>query len=241
MGRAKSHTATDLTELTKGYSYDEQSFTPLYTYIAEKIAAYDPHFGPVLTSHLQRVQHHTEQFMLSEGYDSDTAKKAAHGFGLHDVGKLLQDPDLWRQTVEKRVFTPEQKMEREKHGRLGIRLLEEAMSEMAFTPDAHQARHLDLVKYLMVNHHERLNGSGPEHMPGHAMDNILKIVTIIDTVDGKIKAKGLSAIFDDMSGTEGTKHEGQFDKALVARYEAYYRASPYANAQPVLANQAHSL
>lgn len=231
---------TDLEIIAASYEYDADSLAPLYARLAEKIEAYDSDFGAYLAGHLSRVAHDTEQFMSHLGYSEDIARKVGHAFALHDVGKIKQDIELWRLTVDKRTLTPDQKLERMKHTDLGLEVLDETITElgMDLTPD--QTKHLALARHLMLYHHERLDGSGPKALPGPMIDPVLRIVSIVDTVDGKTKAKGLSQIFEDMSGN---KHAGEFDERLVAAYEQYYLESrgPAESIQPVLANHAHSL
>jgi HD-GYP domain-containing protein (c-di-GMP phosphodiesterase class II) len=222
------------------YAYDPDSFAPLYTRLAEKIAAYDPDFGPYLSGHLSRVARDVEQFMIRMGYEESTALKIGHAFALHDLGKIKQDPELWRLTADKRELTPAQKKERPRHIDLGIDVLDETIAELGMELTADQTKHLEVVKYLMHNHHERLDGSGPKALPGMMMDPILRICAIVDTVDGKTKAKTLTEIFVDMSGS---KHAGQFDARLVTQYQPYYtesRAHGELAPQPVLANRSLS-
>ncbi len=228
---------TNLEELAHSYSYDAGGFVPLYNRIGEKIAAYDADFGRYLAGHLSRVAHDTEDFMIGAGYDAQTAEKVGHAFALHDIGKIKQSIDLWRLTIDKRDLSAEQKLERTKHTDLGLAVLDETIAELGMELDEDQKKHVEMAKQLMLYHHERLDGSGPKTMPGPMMDKILRIVAIIDTVDGKTKAKTLTEIFDDMSGS---KHAGQFDDRLVRQYEAYYRETRRDGeiiARPVLAKQ----
>lgn len=226
----------DLELESVSYDYDPDSFEPLYSRLAEKIAAYDPDFGPYLSGHLSRVARDVEQFMIRIGYDEDVSLKIGHAFALHDLGKIKQDPELWRLTADKRELTPAQKQERPKHTDLGIEVLDETIAELGLDLTNDQKSHIAVVKYLMQSHHERLDGSGPKGMSAPIMDQILRICAIVDTVDGKTKAKTLTQIFDDMSGS---KHAGQFDLRLVSKYQAYYTASRAHGEpvpQPVLAN-----
>ena len=228
--------AKNLEALAQSYEYDTSFFTPLYDRLKEKIAAFDSDFGNYLNGHLERVAHDTEQFMVRMGYDEDTAKKVGDAFGLHDIGKIKQDIELWRLTVDKRSLSSEQKLERTRHTDLGIDVLEETMAELGMEPTEDQARHLELAKHMMLFHHERLDGTGPKALPAELMDPVLRIVAIVDTVDGKTKAKGLTHIFEDMSGD---KHAGQFDTRLVELYRAYKDLSASAPSL-ALANQALS-
>lgn len=228
---------TDLEQLAGFYHYDAQAFAPLYNRLGEKIMGYNADFGLYLASHLSRVAHDTEDFMLRLGYDAGTSEKIGHAFALHDIGKIKQSIDLWRLTIDKRDLSADQKQERAKHTDLGLEVIDETIAELGLRLDDDMKKHVELSKHLMLYHHERLDGSGPKGMPGPMMDKILRIVAIIDTVDGKTKAKTLTAIFDDMSGS---KHAGQFDDRLVGQYEAYYketRRDGEINARPVLAKQ----
>lgn len=230
----------NMEQLATSYTYDEDSFAPLYERLGEKIADY-PFFGQDLSKHLHNVAYHTEEFMKSIGYAEDTAHKVAHAFALHDIGKIAQDPELWRITKQKRALTAEQKAERPKHALLGLTVLDATIGEIGMDLTKDQQAHIKMVKHLMRFHHERLDASGPEALPAHAQDNILRLCAVIDTVDGKFKAKGLTAIFDDMSGA---KHAGQFDPVLVEQYASYYkdnRNAAAAHSTPVLANHVNSL
>lgn len=230
--------AEDPDFLVCAYEYNPDSFAPLYQRILEKVAAY-PLFGEHLAGHLARVGQDTQIFMQGIGYAPDIAHKVGHAFALHDIGKIMQDPELWRVTKEKRFLTATEQAERPKHADLGIIVLNDTLAETGISLDDDQKAHIRLVKYLMKCHHERLDGSGPQGLTAPSQGRILRLCAIIDTVDGKLKAKSLTDIFEDMSGA---KHAGQFDESLVAAYADYYRASRQAaEATPVLANHAHSL
>lgn len=230
--------AKNLEALAQSYVYDASSFAPLYARLQEKVAAFDPDFGKYLNGHLARVAFDTEHFMVRMGYDADVAKKVGDAFALHDIGKIKQDIELWRLSVDKRSLSPEQKHERTKHTDLGVDVLAETMAELGMEPTVDQAKHLDLARHMMLFHHERLDGTGPKAMPAELMDPVLRIVAIVDTVDGKTKAKGLTQIFEDMSGD---KHAGQFDDRLVELYRAYKEDAHAAPHAPALAKTGHSL
>ncbi len=212
---------SELPDLLASYEYDRNAFAPLYAAVREKIKQYDPQnqFGTYLDGHLQRVRTDMEGFMLTLGYSARDAQKAGDAFALHDLGKILQDPLIWQLTKEKKDRSDYDKRERPKHTELGIKALEEIMDEIGFKPTFDQEQHLGVVKFLMLNHHERLNATGPRKMPGEHMDRILRIATIIDTVDGKMKTgKSYDAIFAEMLGE---KHAGEFDAGLVRAYQTY--------------------
>ncbi len=235
----------DILDHANSYMYDKTLFEPLYARLVQKMLAYDSDFGPYLVGHLDRVAHHTEQFMLAEGYGADVARKVADATRLHDIGKILQSPSLWRITEDKR--TPEERAERKKHGALGKNVLRETIAELRqeginIVHDEDARAHIELIEYVQDAHHERLNGNGPLKMMGPQLDNVIRIIAIADTLDGKAKdpAKTLSGIFDEMAGVdERQKHIGEFDLPLVARFNAYYSQSLGSPPSAALANQAN--
>ncbi len=82
-------------------------------------------------------------------------------------------------------------------------------------------KHMEVIKHLMITHHERLNGTGPEGFKDSELDKILRMATIVDAIDGKTKVKSMHEIFADMTGN---KHAGQFDLYLVDRSEKHLRS-----------------
>ena len=208
------------------------------SHLAKQSLSYDPDFGPYLLGHSERVARDTEHFMLHEGYDAQTARKAGSNMFFHDGGKTLQSIELWRLTVEKRSLTDAQKQERPNHGPLGEPFIDGIVDELGLPRTKNLTACLEAMKYQMVYHHERLNGTGPQGLAAAQMDPILQIITIIDTVDGKYKAKTLSEIFEDMGGA---KHAGQFNLDMIESLKAFHaKANTPMHSSPVLAKQAIS-
>lgn len=228
------------------YRYKPEVFEPLEDYIKGRILNYDKDFGPVLWSHLERTSSDLESFMLSlkdeNGnalYDAETANKVKKAFLLHDAGKVIQDIELWRVEEKKRVFTEEEKNERRKHGALGPTVLHEGLSLLGIdTIDPDIQEHINLIKYFMEYHHERLDQTGPKRTPAENFGPLLRIATIIDTVDGKRKASDMTTIFSEIAGA---KHHGQFDQGFVQKYIQFLTCRAQAVTYPEsIANFGHT-
>lgn len=235
----------DLEEHVKSYRYDEEKFRPLRNEIAEKIIAYDKKpqdskvegYGHFLYHHLVRTSKRLEEFMTYMGYDADVAKKVSAAFVLHDAGKILQDIAVWEHTAEKP--DAEKKAIRAEHTTLGKKVLFDTIDELGLTLTNDDREHIKTIVYLMEAHHERINGIGPLGYNGSQMHEILKMATILDEIDGKIKLdhESLDGIFNDIR----TRHKDKFDPDLVEACHRFCRQyGHYADLSAIL-TQTHSL
>lgn len=223
----------DLKGYIRSYRYDEARFEALENHILNRMYDYDDEYGPQLLKHLQTVSRNMQTFMLHEGYNKEDALKVSRAYLLHDAGKTLQDVSIWKFKEKKSDRTAEENAQRPLHGKLGVNVLMQSMKEVGSDWTEDDIRHIELIKYLMVTHHERLDGSGPEGFRDFDMDKILRMATIVDAIDGKRKIKSMSEIFEDMTGS---KHLGQFDLYLVERYREIPGMDSIDTFQPKLAN-----
>ncbi len=193
---------------------DTPSFFPaLKEHIYNKIKKYDPVFGGYMLAHLEKTSQEARLFLGEVGIDEKAANVIADAFSLHDAGKILQPLRLWALSEEKPNRTEAEKQQRMEHGVLGIEVLNKAVAALKIVPTEQEQRFIILAEKLMVLHHERLDGSGPQGMK--LLDPVLQAITIIDQIDGKGKNKSLTASFEDMNG----KHQAEFNQAMVAQYE----------------------
>lgn len=188
-------------------------FPALKDHICKKIEKYDAEFGAYMLEHLEKTSSEARIFLIEIGVDEKAAHIIADAFSLHDAGKILQPIDLWALSEEKPTRTESEKRERREHGTRGIEVLNQAVQTLKISPSREERNFLLLVEKLMVLHHERLDGSGPEKMK--SLDRVLQALTIIDQIDGKGKNKTLTGSFEDMNG----KHEAEFNQAMVAQYK----------------------
>jgi len=202
------------------YRYSAQGFVPIESYIEKAIRGYDPEYGPYLLEHLNTTSAKLYSFLRTmDKYSEQEAINLSNAFKLHDAGKVLQDISLWKITQEKPKRSEFEKTERPRHTDLGLVVLDQAMKETGFEPAKDDYTHLNMIRRLMSLHHERIDGRGPKGMSD--LDDVLKIVGIIDAADGKMKAyKGdMAAVLDDMKHAE--KHKGEFDPELLERYTRF--------------------
>lgn len=194
-------------------------FKNLKDAIYKDIENYDPVYGAYMIKHLERTSNAARDFLYQKlGIDQNTANIIADAFSLHDAGKILQDIALWQITSEKPVRSAEDKLKRTEHGELGVQVLNTAIKKLGLILTDEEQRFIALTEQLMVMHHERLDGSGPQGM--RDLDIVLRALAIIDQIDGKAKTnKPLSDSFEDMSG----KHLAEFDQTIVALYKDWCR------------------
>ncbi len=215
----------DLLALANDCDYDPDSFAPLFKAIREEIQKYDPDtkFGEYLDGHLQRVRSEMEEFMLYRGYSAKAARIIGDAFALHDLGKILQDPEIWKLSTAKPERSEYANTERPKHTELGSDALDQIMKKINFVPTPEQEKFLDIARFMILNHHERPDGKGPRGMIGSMICPILNMAIVVDTYDGKMKTgKDHNVIIAEM---KGEKHTGRLDMLAVAYYESFKLAT----------------
>lgn len=206
----------DLATHASSYTYNADKFAPLEDALFKKIRAYDPVYGAYLEEHLNRTSAELYEFLLYSGVDAKTSANIAAAFRVHDAGKILQDITVWEFTDEKPG--KEKKILRSEHAALGPEILAQTMDEIGFIPDQDDLKHLDTIRHLMLNHHERLDGSGPRKLLAALICPILRKVALVDTMDGKYKVSDASTALSQMAGD---KHKGQYDLAEIALYSGF--------------------
>ena len=219
----------NLLEHTKSYDFDEKKFTQINNYVIERILDYHPDLGRYIAHHLIRFSKNLSGFMQFMNtvedspvfFDEDTIRKISMSGKVHDGGKIMQDISVHLHREGKP--SQELKDERLLH-RLYLRdVVEDAIRKTGTRLDNDDWRHAETMFYISENHHERLDGSGPAKLAGDSMDDILRMITIVDEVDGKIKVEGkkdLKTIFGEICGE---KHEGMFDIGLSQNYSVFCR------------------
>ena len=213
----------DLLELANHCDYNPEEFAPLFKAIREKIQKFDPEnkFGEYLDGHLQRVRSEMESFMLHRGYGEQAARIIGDAYALHDLGKIAQDPIIWKLTVEKPERSDFANTERPKHTELGAQALGEIMKEIGFEATPKQEKFLVIARYLMLYHHERPDGTGPRGMGSDMVCPILNMAIAVDTKDGKEKAKkDLRQIINDLKVAPE-----RYDAQTAAHYEDFLTQS----------------
>lgn len=201
--------------------------------LLEKVAAYDPKgFSPLLMAHHKRVAEQAESFLI-KFYPAHIARNIAKVFAWHDMGKILDNPDEWRVQKDKPNLghlSPEEllarKARREAHTLNGPQVLDEAISEVLANlgqaeMTANQRKLIKLAKVVMLNHHERLDGSGPRSLTVKKQDIFIRIIAVIDTLDGKWKnGKPREQNIAEMA------NDPRFDRAVVLELAQHLGIQP---------------
>jgi HD-GYP domain-containing protein (c-di-GMP phosphodiesterase class II) len=103
------------------------------------------------------------------GYNKNDIKNIGLGAFLHDIGKMLVDPDLISKTSS---LTEEEKQAVEKHPELGYNLIKN-IDSLPYT-----------AKQIVLLHHEKLDGKGyPYGLKGIEIPEFVRIVTLCDMYD----------------------------------------------------------
>lgn len=210
----------DLKEHAKSYDFDASKFTAINNHIIESILDYHPEYGRYLAHHLIRFGKNLSGFMNHLGeHDADIIQKVSMAGKIHDCGKIRQDVEVHLTTPEK----PSQDIRelRKLHPYLAADVIEKSIRATGSRLGNDDWRHVETMIYIAENHHERLDGSGPSRLTAERMDDILRMITIVDEVDGKIKVEGkkdLTIIFGEICGA---KHDGMFDLRLSREYDCF--------------------
>lgn len=113
---------------------------------------------------------------LAHGFDMPTVKQLGLGALLHDVGELRLPPSLFEKAG---AYTREERQLMMTHPRLGANLLARA-------GDAPET-----TRRIVVEHHERLDGSGyPSKLQGAQISLPSQIVGLVDEYDAMVSRRG---------------------------------------------------
>lgn len=209
----------DIDALAGSFVFDERALAPLKAALQDKIRNYGGQTGPILQSHLARTSQRLGDFMAWRGYSEQIVENVRQCFDIHDVGKTLQRVELYNLAGKP---GSDVKRERRAHTVLGCQAIDaEAdrlqkagkIDRIEITPA------INLMKAFCLQHHERLNGIGPLGFKADNMGEILRMATIVDEADGKLKACGFDEVMV-LESMAGDKHNGQFDADLLKSYRA---------------------
>ena len=141
-----------------------------------------------------------------QGFDKSRLEYLGMGALLHDIGYLRLPRNLFRKHG---VFTEQERRLMQQHPRLGVMVLSEAR-------DIHPE-----VQRIIVEHHERLDGSGyPGGLRSFGISPLSEIVSIVDVYDAMLSSReGRPPLAPAQAIKELYKSglQGQFDRGWVER------------------------
>jgi response regulator RpfG family c-di-GMP phosphodiesterase len=225
---------TEIVKVASSYRYDASELMPLEQHLWSRITTYGSGFGHKMAEHLNRTSVNIGTFLLTADYSRQLAENIAQANRFHDIGKTLQSPDLYNRPEKPSDHI---KAERTKHPELTTRALEEALEKF---PQFRSHPHVQLIDCIGRNHHERINGIGPMRLKGSEIGEIMEIIGIFDTVDGKSLPRGNEPVsrqeqekrvahaLREMTGMSvytdrPEKHAGEFSRDLLMQAIQYFQ------------------
>jgi len=156
-------------------------------------------------AHSERVV--TLALALAQEFDLPVEKREALGQGalLHDIGKIGVPDDILRKPAE---LTPGEWVQMRYHAQRGYELL-------------HSVPHLRAASRIVLNHHERWDGSGyPRRLKGKAIPLEARIFALVDVWDALISNRPYRKAWKEQKAFEYiVENSGkQFDPAVVEAF-----------------------
>jgi len=209
----------DVTNDLTLHPYYEEVKTALWQRI-ENYAQSVNEYGGVMSKHLQRTSSIGAEFIKSLGFSERAAQNFYEANLFHDLGKthFSYNEEIW-QTPHRP--TPEEREQKRAHTRLGVELLDMALTKSPEELQMHP--HIQIIKTLQLYHHERINGSGYEGLDGDKLGQIIKTICIIDAFDGDMihrphqSAKRTPKEALNRLKT-GAKYQNAFDEDILAQF-----------------------
>lgn len=167
-------------------------------------------------AHVERVASTLKDFALSLGWSADIAETLYWASLPHDIGKMSLPVHIWDSEDKP---TAEDKALRRTHVTEGLKIIDEAFAQ---TPHKNHP-FLNLLREIMENHHEALDGSGLFGKTADDLNLISRMSCICDSFDGwsvwrphfgdrDISPLGVITRME-------TEKDGQFDKELLKLFK----------------------
>ncbi len=180
-------------------------------------------YGGVMSKHLQRTSSIGAEFIKTLGFSERAAQNFYEANLLHDLGKTHDSycPHIW-QTPHRP--TPQEREDKRAHTRLGVELLDLALTKSSYELQTHP--HIELTHALQRYHHERIDGNGYEGFKGAQLGKIIKAICIIDAFDGDMihrphqSAKRTPKEALNRLKT-GAKYQNAFDEDILEQFIAF--------------------
>ena len=128
----------------------------------------------VFHEHTQRVADDVKNTVLHMGLGETVADNMYWAMLPHDIGKRRLPLHIW-DTIEK----PENDIKklRRSHTELGIQIVEEQLGDVDHP-------FIDLMKGIMLNHHEQQDGGGFLGKSGDQLSTPVRLACIVESFDG---------------------------------------------------------
>lgn len=145
----------------------------------KKLEAYDALRPPAhvyeFHKHVRRVARNMKLLALAMNQGTERAETLYWAALAHDAGKRLLPPAIW--DVGNKPDNETKKLRRQ-HTNLGVKIVDDT-----FGADNHDP-FLDLLRDLMANHHEAMDGSGWLKKKGTDLSLEARMLCVCDAFDG---------------------------------------------------------
>lgn len=194
--------ASTVLQITTLYNQANELFLDFIKALASAIDAKDPY----TRGHSQRVSDYAVAIASEMGLKDDALMDIRVGSLLHDIGKIgVPDHIL----TKPGTLSDDEYEQIKKHPGIGYKIIE-------------QVHLLHNILPAIVEHHERLDGSGyPFGLHGDQMSRMGRIVAVADVYDALTtdrpyrKAMGLNAVIEFMKQNSGDRFDPECVEALT--------------------------
>jgi putative nucleotidyltransferase with HDIG domain len=194
--------ASTVLQITTLYNQANELFLDFIKALASAIDAKDPY----TRGHSQRVSDYAVAIASELGLEGDALMDIRVGSLLHDIGKIgVPDHIL----AKPGTLSDDEYEQIKKHPGIGYKIIE-------------QVHLLHNILPAIVEHHERLDGSGyPFGLHGDQMSKMGRIVAVADVYDALTtdrpyrKAMGLNAVIEFMKQNSGDRFDAECVEALT--------------------------
>ncbi len=139
-----------------------------------KRQAVNPDIKYIFHEHAERVANDTRNTCALLGLPENVQENMYWAMLVHDAGKRVLPIEIW-DSPEKP--TGEVMKFRRSHVDLGLKIVEEELGDL-------QHPFVDLMKDIMVNHHEKMDGTGEHNLPAEELSLPVRLACIVESYDG---------------------------------------------------------
>lgn len=186
-----------LDEFSRGAKEDSAIITSIKTLIAV-INSKDK----ITYTHVERVVIYADLMSVKLNMNQTDRKHLIYGAYMHDLGKINIDTSILTKTTK---LTTEEWLELQKHPVQGAEVVKNLGA-------------LEVVKPLILQHHEKYDGTGyPYGIKGESINYLARILTVIDSFDAMTSqrpyqiTKTFEQAFEELRRCSGS----QFDPQIV--------------------------
>lgn len=210
----------------------EKQMAQLEQYDRQRLSV-NPALNYIFHEHAERVANDMRNTCAKLGLPDTVQDNMYWAMLTHDIGKRLLPIHVWDIAGKP---TPEESSFRRQHTKLGLNILEEELGGVEHPL-------IDLMKDIMVNHHEKMDGTGEHGLPPEHISLPVRLACVVEDFDGRSRRRsGKEWEMRDLSPpvvlermrSEPGKGAAMFDMTLfeafaamkMDEYQAAVRKSP---------------